>query len=217
MAPGWKTYWRSPGETGIPPKFDWSGSKNIRRIEVFWPRPELFQSFGMQTAGYSNVVLFPLGLMPIDPAQPMHLKLRAELGVCKEICVLEHVHLSLDIQPEDREIGARQIRSAMRRVPDRPVRGSSGLKSCRFGGNGRYRTMTAEILIPEDLSNPVVLVENTRDVWIRKSTQKPMPEGLRVDVDFMLPEGTGWIDRSAFRMTVLANERAWEINGCTTR
>ncbi|MCX8508161.1 MAG: protein-disulfide reductase DsbD family protein, partial [Rhodobacteraceae bacterium] len=30
MAPGWKTYWRAPGDAGIPPRFDWTGSANLK-------------------------------------------------------------------------------------------------------------------------------------------------------------------------------------------
>src|SRR5690606_3324502 len=37
LAPGWKTYWRSPGEAGIPPSFDWSGSRNLAAATVLWP------------------------------------------------------------------------------------------------------------------------------------------------------------------------------------
>ena len=54
MEPGWKTYWRSPGEAGIPPRFDWSASANVDSVEVLWPRPQVFTSFGLRTIGYSN-------------------------------------------------------------------------------------------------------------------------------------------------------------------
>jgi len=64
LKPGWKTYWRSPGEAGVPPDFDWSGSLNVKSVEVLWPRPRPFESFGLETLGYAERVVFPLRLEP---------------------------------------------------------------------------------------------------------------------------------------------------------
>ena len=55
LARGWKTYWRSPGEAGVPPSFDWSRSENVAGVEVLWPRPKFFDSFGLTTIGYAIV------------------------------------------------------------------------------------------------------------------------------------------------------------------
>ena len=214
MEPGWKTYWRSPGETGVPPRFDWSQSSNVKDLILHWPRPGLFESFGMRTAGYTDVVLFPLEVHPVDPARPVELNLSAELGVCKDICVLELVETSLQIEPGEREIGARQIKSAMQRVPTAAEPGSASLQGCQFAGDGRQHSMTAMLSLEDALSNPVVLVEHTGGAWIRKTEQRSVSDGLELEVSFMLPEGQTWIDRSAFRMTLLADEAAFDIQGC---
>lgn len=216
LEPGWKTYWRSPGETGVPPRFDWSQSSNVKEVVLHWPRPGIFESFGMSTAGYSDVVLFPLEVQPIDPGLPVQLNLSAELGVCKDICVLELVETSLQIDPGEREIGARQVRSALRQVPTRAERHDASLDACRFAGSGRQHTMTAMLSLGESLSNPVVLVEHTGGAWIRKTDQRSVAEGVELEVSFSLPEGQNWIDRSAFRMTLLADEAAFDIQGCTS-
>ena len=170
----------------------------------------------MSTAGYSDVVLFPLEVQPIDPGLPVQLNLSAELGVCKDICVLELVETSLQIEPGERDIGARQVRSALRRVPARAERGDASLEACRFTGSGRQHTMTAMLSLGESLSNPVVLVEHTGGAWIRKTDQHAVTEGVELEVSFSLPEGQTWIDRSAFRMTLLADEAAFDIQGCTS-
>lgn len=216
LEPGWKTYWRSPGETGVPPRFDWSQSSNVKEVVLHWPRPGIFESFGMSTAGYSDVVLFPLEVQPIDPGLPVQLNLSAELGVCKDICVLELVETSLQIDPGEREIGARQVRSALRQVPARAERHDASLDACRFAGSGRQHTMTAMLSLGESLSNPVVLVEHTGGAWIRKTDQRSVAEGVELEVSFSLPEGRNWIDRSAFRMTLLADEAAFDIQGCSS-
>ncbi|MEO1316587.1 MAG: tyrosinase family protein [Pseudomonadota bacterium] len=56
VKPGWKTYWRQPGEAGVPPQFDWTGSDNLADIEVGWPAPVVFESFGYRTLGYGGPI-----------------------------------------------------------------------------------------------------------------------------------------------------------------
>lgn len=215
LEPGWKTYWRSPGETGIPPRFDWSGSQNVQSLRVHWPRPTLFQSFGMRTAGYSDVVVFPLELTPLDASRPMRLELSADLGVCKEICVLEHVTAILEITPSDAEIGERQIRSALRQVPKLAAAPEAHIRTCNISGTGRDRQMVALLGLHEEISNVTVLVENGQGLWIRHVNQTQTDAGLRLEVDFTTPEELSWIDRSAFRMTVLSDVGAYDLQGCT--
>ena len=48
---GWKTYWRAPGEAGIPPSIDWSGSVNLGDVGFHWPVPEVIVSNGVTTLG----------------------------------------------------------------------------------------------------------------------------------------------------------------------
>ena len=74
LAPGWKTYWRSPGEAGIPPEFDWSGSQNVKAVYVHWPSPVVFHTNGMQTVGYDGGVILPLEVVPEVPGQPVVLQ-----------------------------------------------------------------------------------------------------------------------------------------------
>ncbi len=63
---GWKTYWRSPGDAGIPPRFDWENSHNLDGVALHWPRPAVFESFGTQTIGYSEKLILPVELTPVD-------------------------------------------------------------------------------------------------------------------------------------------------------
>ena len=41
LDPGFKTYWRNPGESGLPPRFDWSGSENVKSVDIRWPAPRV--------------------------------------------------------------------------------------------------------------------------------------------------------------------------------
>ncbi len=87
LEPNWKTYWRVPGDTGIPPQFDWAGSKNNGAIEVGYPVPSRFQDAGGESIGYHDQVLFPLSVRPQKPDAMVHLQLNMFFAVCNEICI----------------------------------------------------------------------------------------------------------------------------------
>lgn len=94
---GWKTYWRSPGEVGLPPELDWAGSENVAEVAMLWPAPTRFQAFGIENFGYADEVLFPLEVALERPGEPARLSLTANLLVCEDVCVPETVSLALDL------------------------------------------------------------------------------------------------------------------------
>ncbi|HEY1386626.1 MAG TPA: protein-disulfide reductase DsbD domain-containing protein [Dongiaceae bacterium] len=97
LQPGWKTYWRSPGDAGYPPQLDVAGSSNVRKAELKWPVPHRFQLFGLQTFGYGNEVAFPLMVTPEHPGAPIALKAKLRYLVCADICVPQETSLALDL------------------------------------------------------------------------------------------------------------------------
>src|SRR5690348_11497055 len=87
LAPGWKTYWRYPGDSGVPPRFDFAGSENVKSIEIAWPAPHRFIDESGTTIGYKDDVIFPLHIVPQDAAKPALLRLKADYAVCEKICI----------------------------------------------------------------------------------------------------------------------------------
>jgi DsbC/DsbD-like thiol-disulfide interchange protein len=87
LADGWKTYWRMPGESGVPPEFDWSGSSNLQAVELRWPAPRRYHDDAGETIGYAGRVVFPLTVRPVDGAKPVELSLGLRYAVCKDICI----------------------------------------------------------------------------------------------------------------------------------
>src|SRR5262245_19051661 len=73
MAEGWKTYWRTPGDAGVPPTFDWSGSGNLGAVTVFYPTPMRMEEAGGEVIGYKNAVVFPVDVKPQDASRPVAL------------------------------------------------------------------------------------------------------------------------------------------------
>jgi DsbC/DsbD-like thiol-disulfide interchange protein len=87
LAPGYKTYWRTPGDSGVPPTFDWSKSENLASVTVRWPAPKRFSDGEGYANGYSNRVLFPLNVVARDKDSPLLLALKLDYAVCKDICI----------------------------------------------------------------------------------------------------------------------------------
>lgn len=87
MERGWHTYWRYPGDSGVPPRFSFAGSDNIKAATVRFPAPLLFSDGGGQSIGYNDSVIFPVTIVPIDPAKPVVARLKIEYAVCEKLCV----------------------------------------------------------------------------------------------------------------------------------
>jgi DsbC/DsbD-like thiol-disulfide interchange protein len=116
---GWKTYWRSPGDAGIPPTFDWSKSQNLGSITVLWPAPQRIDDEGGSSAVYKNDTILPLKLTAADPSKPIELRLALDYAICHDICVPAKGEASLTLvpSPTDEGEGADDIAAAARRVP----------------------------------------------------------------------------------------------------
>ena len=97
LAEGWKTYWRMPGEAGVPPQFEWQGSENLAGVQVSYPAPKRMPEAGAETVGYKTHVLLPFAAKAAAAGKPVTLKLEAEFGVCKEICVPAQANLTLQL------------------------------------------------------------------------------------------------------------------------
>jgi DsbC/DsbD-like thiol-disulfide interchange protein len=98
MAPGWKTYWRNPGDAGgVPPNLDWAASSNVAAVKMLYPAPTRLKDASGDSIGYKSSVVFPLEVTPKDATKPVDLKLAIEFGVCREICVPAEAKLSLSV------------------------------------------------------------------------------------------------------------------------
>ena len=120
LAPGWKTYWRSPGEVGLPPRIDWTGSENIADVAFLWPAPERFRAFGIENIGYKSDVVFPLNVTLKTPGAPARLQATVFALICSELCVPHDFTLSLDIPAASGidSAAAARIAQFVRKVPD---------------------------------------------------------------------------------------------------
>ena len=115
----WKTYWRSPGDAGLPPTLDWAGTTNLKSESLLYPKPERLTLLGIQTFGYKHDVVFPIDAVPTAPGQPLNLKLKLDILVCAELCIPKTFDLALVIPagPATPDAEAQIIAKARAAVP----------------------------------------------------------------------------------------------------
>ena len=104
MEPGWKTYWKSPGDGGFAQNISWENSSNINNLEVLWPTPEKFQILGLTSLGYENNVIFPLKLKINDESQNTFVNLQVNFLICKDICIPGDARVFLEIPAGNKEL-----------------------------------------------------------------------------------------------------------------
>lgn len=126
LDPGFKTYWRNPGDSGLPPAFDWSGSSNVAAVEVLWPAPARFEDASGVSYGYSGSVVLPVRITARDAREAVGLRLRLDYGVCKEICIPAQAELEMSIRPDGSGAFEPQVAAALARVPTPKPIGTEG-------------------------------------------------------------------------------------------
>src|SRR6187402_411809 len=88
LQPGWKTYWRTPGDSGVPPRFDFSKSDNVEAVTVLWPAPKKFDDGAGGTAlGYKHQVVLPLRIVAKNADKPVTLRASINYAVCDKLCI----------------------------------------------------------------------------------------------------------------------------------
>lgn len=93
LEPGWKTYWRNPGGSGLPPQLHFGASKNVENAEVQYPAPTYYPKD--QSIGYKSNVTFPIRVTPVAKGLPMTLDVSGIVGICSDICIPTPVQLTL--------------------------------------------------------------------------------------------------------------------------
>jgi DsbC/DsbD-like thiol-disulfide interchange protein len=214
LAPQWKTYWRAPGDSGIPPQFNWSGSENVKSVQVHWPSPQVFQSNGMQTIGYHDALILPLEVTPIDPSKPVQLRAQVDLGVCNDICLPASVQLQATLAnpgaPDD------GIRAALKSQPKTAkAAGLNGI-SCVVEPIADGLRLTATLNLPQHGGAETVVFETPDPaVWVSQAQTSRSGGTLTTMAELVASNGAPFaLDRSGVRLTVLTAGRSVEIDGC---
>jgi DsbC/DsbD-like thiol-disulfide interchange protein len=208
MAPGWKTYWRQPGDSGIPPHFDFSQSEGLLAFEVFYPTPEISWLGSNRSIGYKTQVIFPLQLSVGDAAE-MTLIGRIEIGVCRELCI--PVTLDLSAQLSSQAPVDLLIETARATVP----KFGADQITCAF--STAEDGMELKIVFPSPrraFDNAAIELDNQR-LWVNTPKLEPQDGRLVVTAQIMTPTGQPMaIGRDGVTTTLFAPDGAIEYRGC---
>ncbi|WP_375174463.1 protein-disulfide reductase DsbD domain-containing protein [Pseudooceanicola sp.] len=217
LAEGWKTYWRAPGDAGVPPIFSWGGSDNVASVDVIWPRPEVFYQNGMRSIGYSDTVVLPLHVHPrADGAVALDGEL--QIGICSDICVPLSVDLNTVALPEGRRPVA-AIAAALAERPFSERDAGVGRVTCDVTPAGKRTKVRAEIEMPAVGGKEVVVLETSDPaIWVSEARTQRVGNRLIAEAEMMSMRGGAMMfDRSGVRITVLGGGKAVDIQGCTGR
>jgi DsbC/DsbD-like thiol-disulfide interchange protein len=209
LAPHWKTYWRAPGEAGIPPTFDWAGSINLKSVQFHWPKPQVIALNGMKSIGYLNELVLPVEVVAHDPTKPVTLALEMDLGICHDICMPAHLTFAATLQGA----GAKnaRIESALADMPQQAA-GATCTIAPIADGLRLQAYLTVPPLGPEET---VVFETNDPQVWVAEAQTARQGGVLSSSTDLVPPTGAPFtLDRSAVIVTVLAQGEAVEYRGC---
>jgi DsbC/DsbD-like thiol-disulfide interchange protein len=214
LAPGWKTYWRSPGDAGIPPSFDWAGSENVKSVRIHWPAPIVFHTNGMQSIGYHERLVLPVEVTPIDPTRPVRLKVRMDLGICDEICLPASLDLASVLAPPGAPDAS--IKAALARRATTAQEAGVTRVACEVDPISDGLRLTARVGLPDPGLPEVVAFETAdREVWVAEAVTQREGGELVAMTELVPPSGAPFaLDRSKVTMTILAASGAVEVRGC---
>jgi suppressor for copper-sensitivity B len=188
LAPGWKTYWRSPGEAGSPPHLDWGGSRNLAAAELAWPAPERILAFDLESFGYADRVLLPILVRAAEPGAPLRARLKLDYQVCKDVCIPVFAELALDLPagPANSTAHAPAIDRAQAQVPRANGEAGIAIAAPRLVDGDDGPALLIEVTAPTPLLEAMLIVEGALPLG-RAERLDEAPTGAR----FRVPLGAG--------------------------
>ncbi len=125
LEPGWHTYWRVPGDAGVPPHFDFSGSRNVADVSVRYPVPRRYDDGASISVVYKERVVFPLTVRPVDPNLPVMLSLNFFYGACADVCIPVKAARTASLAPGEKPDPLARVAIAeyRRQLPQSPASG----------------------------------------------------------------------------------------------
>ena len=117
LDPAYLTYWRSPGEAGLPPTVSFAGSASLKAATLLYPAPGRYSEGGTEAIGYKDGVIFPLLITPKDADKPADLKVALDFAICERLCLPAKAAASLGLGGDGKTPEADLVRDALAHVP----------------------------------------------------------------------------------------------------
>jgi DsbC/DsbD-like thiol-disulfide interchange protein len=176
LNPGWKTYWRDPGDAGIPLQVDFSKSANARLVDVLYPAPKRFDDGVSVWSGYDFPIAFGIKLERPDIAKPVSLNGTVFLGVCEKICV--PVQLEFNVEAQDSAKPTIQSEVVALRMVQLPMHPSAGMQVTQASVAGK--SLTVEVEVYDNGVPPVLFLAGNQGLQFKAPVLKSAGAGKAV-------------------------------------
>ena len=163
MDPGWKTYWKSPGDGGFAQSISWENSTNVKNVNILWPTPIEFEILGLTSLGYQNDIIFPLEIELEDELKNTFLNLHITFLICNEICIPGDATIFLEIPSGEKKLTNKQIKELKDYIKN-------------WNGKNNLIFVTHFVVISEIINLPVssgeiIITDKDFKILIRQNTK----------------------------------------------
>ena len=211
----WKTYWRSPGDAGLPPALDWQGSQNLKSAAIAYPAPHRFTLLKNQTFGYKEHVVYPLLARVSAPGKALALKAKLDVLVCAEICVPQSLDLTFDL-PADAAVPGAEAQLVNRFQSQVPIADNTGalkIGDVKTVQDGARQALEISVEAVEPFTTPDIFAEVEPDASFAAPQVTLSDNGhratLKLALSADLPAGATLAGRSV-TLTLVDGARAIE-------
>jgi len=168
LKPGWKTYWRDPGDSGVPPQLDVSASTNVSGAEMSFPAPQRHDDGYGQWSGYSHSVALPISFTVPSPGKKTTVAADVFLGVCETICIPLQARLTVDPATDpDNADDAKTLKAALAALPA-DAGDAFGAKQL----SATHESVTIEATVPGDPAAADLFVAGDDDYMLGPPTRE---------------------------------------------
>ena len=214
LQPGWHTYWRTPGDSGVPPRFDFSKSENVDAVTVLWPAPKKFDDgAGGTSLGYKQQVVLPLRIVAKNADKPMTLRAAISYAVCEKLCIPVEANAELAFASVASTSDA-ELSTALDTVPKPASVGDPNPVTIRDVKRDGKASVLVDVTAP-DGKDVSLFVEGPTPDWalpVPKLVENSPPGVKRFAFELDgLPPGTS-ADGAALKLTLVGGDRAYEFN-----
>jgi DsbC/DsbD-like thiol-disulfide interchange protein len=153
LEPGWHTYWVNPGDSGEPPRIEWSLPTGFQANSIEWPHPTRLSTPPFADYGYEHEVLLPVSIRtPAGLTEGMTAKMIAHVRylICRQVCIPGRKELVLELPVKDHgnaSSNALLFESTRRKLP-KPIPKGWNISATSAGDEFRLRLRIGKVLAP---------------------------------------------------------------------
>ena len=214
----WKTYWKHPGNSGFKPEFQILKSKNLAKLEVLWPAPNIFYENETEVYAFKSKLILPILIHPQEINNPIVFELKVNLGFCKDICVPKTFHLKSENIRNASNFQSNEIRESIKKVPVN-LAASKRYVSCTVIKEGEKLILSSKLdgqfFTKEKKIKDAIFYYEDGSIWFNEKmhhldekTQLFSATLHHVNNQNIL------LDRSKIELTLLTQNGGFILNGC---